>query len=812
MTQKNKPKVMILEHDEQIREHAKSILIKAGWDVVCEQVSKNALNTLFKSVTQPFALFICSYKLPKMDGDDILRQVRAISPLTQRMLLVPADKPETLISAIHKAKIHACITSSFNDNDLSLQARNCFQQFKRAKKMNHFKGETLHQNRQMLQIAQTLKKKDANYTKIIEQKKSELLKLKSEKRELGNNPATDISLEGIIEQKGIKPAPDIFQSEFINICKIIRDLFNKITNLNDSDAVTLDFSTILNQEQDKEHNNNGDSVESIERIINVALSITAIKTESNNLSMSEPQETGIQKSDGSINEPFEISFSKYYTKATIKKNNAFEKNVPPTTLADILELLKEKQIAYGKVEDITIESWIEKSFKGEIVIAKGEDPVPGHDGKVKFNFETEFTNPGKINEDGSIDFTQRGEIPFVKKGEVMAVKKAAKEGKAGIDVAGNPIQVPEIIDPVFTAGSGTELSEDELTITASIDGQPNLDAMGSVTVNPELAIPGDVDFETGSIDFKGNILVNGTIKEGFTVKGVNLTAKEIAGATVELSGDLNISAGVTDAKISTQGNIYAKFINNSNIMTFGNLEVSKEIIDSDIISSGSCQNQSGHIITSRITTKMGIDAGKIGTASAKPAKLKVGVDKHMEILTDKIQKSLEASISKTDLLKDEIKKLEDEDQKLYQKVSEQAHIQDRSQLDIKELKNSGQTDDSMEIKTLQNQAKKAEHELNIIFEAQDKIANDIERLKEQVSFAQEKTKTFVLEKKALLNFANKERPIPVVTIAQTIVQDTMIKGPNSSLILKDDTSHCKIQEIAVDYDGVNSYEMTISDY
>ena len=811
MTQKKKPTVMILEHDEEIREHAKSILIKAGWDVVCEQVSKNALNTLSKSVTQPFALFICSYKLPKMDGDDILREVRAISPLTQRMLLVPADKLETLISAIHKAKIHACITSPFKDNDLNTQARICFKQFKRAKKMKHIKREALHQNRQMLQIAQTLKKKDAKYTKIIAQKKSELLQLKSEKRELGNNPATDISLMGIMKQKGIKPAPDIFQNEFINICKIIRDLFNKLTSLNDSDSVTLDFSTILNPEQDKEQNNKGDALESIKKIINAALSITETKTDSSDLSISDPQETGIQKSDGSINEPFEISFSKNYTKATIKKNSAFEKDAPQTTLADILELLKEKQIAYGIVEDITIESWIEKSFEGEIVIAKGEDPVPGYDGKVKFNFETEFTNPGKINEDGSIDFTQRGDIPFVNKGEVMAVKKAAKEGKAGIDIAGNPIQVPEIIDPVFTAGSGTELSEDELTITASIDGQPNLDAMGSVTVNPELAIPGDVNFETGSIDFKGNIVVNGTIKEGFTVKGVNLMAKEIAGATIELSGDLNISAGVTDAKISTQGNIYAKFINNSNIMTFGNLEISKEIIDSDIISSGSCQNQSGHIITSRITTKMGIEAGKIGTASAKPAKLKIGVDEHMEILTGKIQKSLEASVNKTDLLKDEIKKLEDEDQKLYLQVSEKAHIQDRSQLDIKELKNSGQADDSMEIKKLQNQAKKAEQELNKIFEAQDKIADDIKRLKEQVSFAQKKTKTFVLEKKALNNFANKEKPIPVVNIAQTIVQDTMIKGPNSSLILKEDASRCKIQELTVDYDGVNAYEMTISD-
>jgi len=69
----------------------------------------------------------------------------------------------------------------------------------------------------------------------------------------------------------------------------------------------------------------------------------------------------------------------------------------------------------------------------------------------------------------------------------------------------------------------------------------------------------------------------------------------------------------------------------------------------------------------------------------------------------------------------------------------------------------------------------------------------------------------MLEKKALTEFSKKERPKPVITIAQTIAQDTMIKGPNSTLILKENASCCKIQELTVDQDGVKFYEMTISD-
>jgi len=667
VTEKKKPKAIILDQNDDIREHAESVLIKGGWDVICEQVSKDALETLGQAEKSPFALFICNYKLPKMDGDDILRKVKTVSPLTQRMLLVPADKLETLISAIHKANINACITSPFKDQDLIFQAKNCFKQFMRAKKQQHFKMDILHKNRQMLQNAQNLKKKDEKYSQIIKKKKQTVLKLKSEKRELENKSNGEVSLENMMEQKEIQPSQEVFQNEFIAACKTIKGFFDKLTSSYDSKAVKLDFSAILNQEQDKAQNSDSGLSETIKKIITAALTLTKDKTssESTDLATSETSD-----------EPFEISFSENQVKAYLKKNNTFTSDAPQATLADILELLKENHISYGIVENITIESWIETSFIDKILIATGEEPVQGCQGEIKYNFKTEYTNPGKINEDGSIDFKDRGDIPFVNKGDVLAVKTPVKEGKPGIDVTGNPIKVDEFIDPIFTAGPGTQISEDELTIHAALDGQPNLDAMGTITVNPELSIPGDVDFETGNIDFKGNIVVKGMVKEGFTIKGVNLTAKEIEGAFIELSGDLNISAGITDSEISTQGNIYAKFINHSKIVSFGNLEISKEIIDSDIILSGSCQNRSGRIIASKIAAKMGIEAGKIGTLSAKPARLNIGVDKHIDMLTEKIQESLTTSVSRADLLKDEIKTLEDEDQELYKQVSKKAHIQD----------------------------------------------------------------------------------------------------------------------------------------
>jgi len=859
VTEKKKPKAIILERNDAVREHVASVLSKEGWDVTGEQAAKSALDTLAKSKKRLFALFICNFELPKMQGDDILQKAKDISPLTQRMLMVPADKPETLISAINKAEINACIISPFKDEALINQVKNCFQQFKRALKRQQLKRITVHQNKQMLKIAQKFKKKDDTYTQLLDDKKAEKLMLKSKKRgpENKNILNTDISLSDLIEHKNITPAPDALMHEFITISTAVRDLFDQIMTRHNSNPVDFDIGAILN---DRKHEENGtdtnndaigqtekkqtDSKESnpekhdpkqilpenecfpsglIEKIIKEAFIRTINTAVSGEDKPPETDDTCTGETDDRIfDDYFEISISETHTKAYIKRIKEYNSRDPQPGLSDLLDMLKLNRISYGILYDDAIENWMWESDVEKIVIAKGENPVYGQNGEIKFNFKTDFKNPGKINEDGSIDFRERGDIPYIKKGTLLAEKIFPKDGKPGISVFGTPIPVNEAVDPVFTAGSGTELSKDGRLIHAAVDGQPHVDALGSISVNPELVIAGDVDYETGNIDFSGNIIVKGTIKEGFTVKGINLTAKEAKGAALDLSGDLNISTGITDSTISTHGNIYAKFINHSNIMGFGDLFISKEIIDSNIIISGSCQNPTGHIISSQITAKMGIHACNIGTSSSQPAKIKVGIDGHIETLKKQIINALEISAGKSNLIKDDIKELEIKDRELYRQISEKGSFQDNVQLEIKELKTSLSEFEkennlsklqltSNKIRKLLVTAKETEQELNTIFKTQDRIVNKIEQLKNHINRMKEKNKTLVLEKKALKEFSKKDKPLAVVTVAKTITQDTIIKGPHASIVLREDVSRCKIQELDLTEEGLQFHEMNISD-
>ncbi|MCP3871727.1 MAG: DUF342 domain-containing protein [Desulfobacteraceae bacterium] len=896
MTQKNKPKVIILENDETVRKQSESVLSKEGWDVTSCEFSKDALETLSQSKKSLFVLFISNFKLPKMEGDNILQKVKSISPLTQRMLLVPTDKPETLISAINKANINGCITIPFEENDLINQARSCFKQFKRALKRKELKRATVKQTKKMFHIAQKLKKKEETITHTLAEKKTQKVSLRLKKRELNekNKSNTEISLSNLIEHRAIQQTPSAFQQEFEIICKSVKTLFDRITEKHNSDPLEFNSKETLNpkapeekapedkapeekapedkapedkapegktneinkgtidppekeqidskkdgqetaeatdlkkdnpEEQAPEKELKEDKVvpiELIEKILKVAFIEIKNKEAAILDESGEIDDFCEEESSNIFNEYFKIAISKDKTKASIKKIKDFDKKCPQFDLSNLYELLKQRDISYGILGDDAVETWISKSFTKEIIIAQGKAPDHGRNGEIKFHFETTFTNPGKIDEEGTIDFRDRGDIPYTKKGELLAQKTPMKESKDGISISGIPIPVDEALDPIFVSGPGTEMSEDELSVFADIDGQPHLDAMGIISVNPELVIPGDVDFNTGNIEFKGNIQVQGMIKEGFKVKGINLTVKEIDGGTIDLSGDLNVSAGITESTITTHGNIYAKFINHSNVMGFGDLSISKEIIDSEIILSGSCQNQAGHIISSKITAKLGIDAGKIGTPASKPVKLKVGVDEHIETLKTKINEKLEASVDKIKLLKDEITKLEGQDQELHQQISEKAHIQDRAQIEIKEFQKSlpelEKANDfakikhiTKKIKSLVQKAKDAEKDLNTIFEAQDKIAKETEQFKSQINLMEEKNKALVIEIKALKEFSKKESPKPVVTVAKAITMDSMISGPHSSIILKDDRSRCKIVELGAQEEGIPYYDMDISD-
>ncbi len=509
--------------------------------------------------------------------------------------------------------------------------------------------------------------------------------------------------------------------------------------------------------------------------------------------------------------------------AFLTKTDAFDQKL---TVAQVKQALFDKDIVAGIVADEMIEGFITSSgFKAKAFkVAQGISPVQGKDAKIKIFFDSDYLKAGGVTNDGVIDFKDRGEMPFVELGTMLAEKTPIKESRNGKNIYGETIEITPAIDIELKIGKGAQLSEDGLKILAEVQGFPVQTMSRHIAVYQEYTTEGDVDYETGHINYDGNVNINGRIKSGFKVEGNNIQAMELDGGIITAGENVNIAGGINEGTIYSRGNIRAKFIHNSKLLCLGDVIIEKEIVDSDIECSGKCVVENGKLISSRITAKMGVQAKNIGTDMSEPNIIKVGHD----IFT---QKELEKNKDKMGKLKEQIehlnknrKKLEEENLNLEKQTTELAHIQDRSQLEEKQItlnlvsmqKNGADAqtieEDKKKIEQLNKDAQKAEEDLNSCFSQCDKIEETMENIEMETKTLKKNLDNLEAEKSNLILWAKDHPGKPVVIAQGAILSGTVIKGLHCEKRLAELTRHAKIMEVQlISEDGLNQniYEIQV---
>lgn len=818
-----KKHALLVENNNQVIRTARDVLSAMGWQVTVEALGDEALKRLDASEDNPFALIACGFYPQTSQGPEsgisILASARTVSPETQRMLWLPSDDPESLVLAINSAHINACITYPLQAENLTRQVENCGRRFEAAMKRRQFKSMIISHNRKMFRMARNLKKKDENSRLLIDEKKAKILGLKTLQREMEKTEelSVHINLGELIAHKNLPREPDAFVALFNHIYGHVADMFSTLTGRHGTDWKPPPAKDLF--DTDTAEDEPPELVEKILRAGYMAVLETPIEAKSDG--QTERAAAGGDEPD-MLTDFLRLTIPPDGSQALLEKTGT----IRPDQVLDvdtILDLLVEKDICFGIAKPGDIERWIADAAPGDdpFVAARSNSPTPCFHGRVKYYFEIDYTNPGRVREDGSIDFQDRGDVPYVAEGTLLVRKTPPKTGKPGIDIFGNEIPVKEPLDPAFLTGNGTRLSKDGLEIYAQTGGQPHLDAMGTVTVNQELDIKGDVGFETGNINFNGNVMIRGIVKPGFKVKAVSLTANEIEGGIIELTGDLNVSSGIIDARIITVGNIHTRFIHNSRVAGFGDFHVQREIMDSRVVLSGGCIVPGGHIIASEIAAKKGIDAGSVGNISSRPSQLRVGVDDHVRSLLIKNKAALDKSLEKIRSLESDIRLLKIRDSQLDLTATGKTHAQEACHQEIKVLKQrySAQKEAAQEkelqqivaeIKAVLEKAKTAEKGLEEIFRQQDELREEIDRKKALVNELGETNIALVEERKSLTQYGGKCESDPSVTVRHTIIQKTVVQGVASAMVLKTDEKRCKIEEVKIrESVGPPQYEMQI---
>ena len=107
-------KILVVDDDQGMREFLEILLIREGYEVISASGGKEALGLCKK---HKFDLAITDLKMPKVDGIDVLKSIKEISPETMVILITAYASGETAVAAM-KEGAYDYLEKNFDVDDL----------------------------------------------------------------------------------------------------------------------------------------------------------------------------------------------------------------------------------------------------------------------------------------------------------------------------------------------------------------------------------------------------------------------------------------------------------------------------------------------------------------------------------------------------------------------------------------------------------------------------------------------------------------------------------------------------------------------
>ena len=322
----------------------------------------------------------------------------------------------------------------------------------------------------------------------------------------------------------------------------------------------------------------------------------------------------------------------------------------------LLAFLMQNNIRYG-VDSYTVRKLVEKRLYFKMIqIATGLDPMHGRNGEVQELVTREKKIDLREDSHGQVDYKELNIISSVRAGEAICHVKLPTKAKDGRTVTDEVIKGRDGKYPHVPQGRNTQLNEDGSKLLATIDGEVVFEA-GLFRVQRLLTIPGDVDTAVGNVDFPGDVVIGGDVREGFSVKaGGRIYIKgTVEGAKLYAEGDVQIEHGMVGGQkglIECSGTLRCRYLENCKVYAKGKVYV-ENIVFSDVASDDSVviTAERGSITGGKITAASFVNAKTIGSRnnSGLVTKIFLGATPHMleqEFNLQKKQENTEANIKK----------------------------------------------------------------------------------------------------------------------------------------------------------------------
>lgn len=298
------------------------------------------------------------------------------------------------------------------------------------------------------------------------------------------------------------------------------------------------------------------------------------------------------------------------------------------------ELLEEAGIVFG-----VDSSMLERTRKiirpglrefNVLTLATGTKPQDGKDAYLEFEVET-GPIPGKILDDGTIDFRERLIFVPVTSGQVIARKIPPTRGKVGKNILGERVEPQPGRDIAVNTLKDASYSHRTKTVTATSDGVLSVVGDTIIKVCSRQEIMGDIDYSTGHIHSRNSVVIHGSVQPGFrvTTDGDLEIRGTVMSTAIASRANVVIKSGILgkNSTISAAGDADMYFIEQGEIECGRNCIIRKEAYYSTVIAGGNilCMPSSA-VVGGRLVASGSIVLGNVGAANAAPTLVAAGVD------------------------------------------------------------------------------------------------------------------------------------------------------------------------------------------
>jgi len=271
---------------------------------------------------------------------------------------------------------------------------------------------------------------------------------------------------------------------------------------------------------------------------------------------------------------------------------------------------------------------LELKLRTGVVIAVGTPPVPYVPEHLRLDPRWLEAGP-VVEENTDVDYKAISPFVMVEKGDLLAMRIADAFGAHGIDVRGQEIPYPTEKKPDWIAGDN--VADTPIGFEAAIDGRLVLEPP-TFSVNPILELDNGVDYRTGNIHFKGEVIVHGKISSGFTVEaGGGIFSKDTLDAfQIKAGSDITTEGGIIGngiGRVEAGGTVEAKFFEHLYLLAGGDVTAETCVLNSVVKTRGKLLlGDKGILAGGQVHALHGVDLYQIGTATGPRTELFLGLD------------------------------------------------------------------------------------------------------------------------------------------------------------------------------------------